>query len=164
LLKSWSFGQLPLNHMRCVFMHQSRIVCQLEFYFNYVGSVIKKLQEAVWWEYCLVTSDRCYMQQKGIVPLQRSLSCELQYKLYICALSKFPSPIATSIVVVSSYSGLKGWHNVKPCQYVYLATQMTKEMVKITNFLLQCIHFIMNKCQASSDFVWDLMSERETLG
>jgi len=29
------------------------------------------------------TSDRCYMQQKGIVPSQRSLSCELQYKLSV---------------------------------------------------------------------------------
>ena len=41
------------------------------------------------------TSDKCYMQQKGIVPSQRSLSCELQYKL-------------SATVVVSSYSGLKG--------------------------------------------------------
>ena len=42
---------------------------------------------------------------------------------------------------------------MKPCQYVYLATQMTKGMVKMTNILLQCacmlapsgynIHFIM---------------------
>jgi len=29
------------------------------------------------------TSDSCYMQQKGIVPSQRSLSCELQYKLSV---------------------------------------------------------------------------------
>jgi len=29
------------------------------------------------------TSDRCYMQQKGIVPSQRSLLCELQYKLSV---------------------------------------------------------------------------------
>jgi len=28
-------------------------------------------------------SDNCYMQQKGIVPSQRSLSCELQYKLSV---------------------------------------------------------------------------------
>ena len=27
---------------------------------------------------------------------------------------------------------------MKPCQYVYLATQMTKGIVKITNILLQC--------------------------
>jgi len=27
---------------------------------------------------------------------------------------------------------------VKPCQYLYLATQMTKGIVKITNILLQC--------------------------
>jgi len=27
------------------------------------------------------TSDKCYMQQKGIFSSQRSLSCELQYKL-----------------------------------------------------------------------------------
>jgi len=37
------------------------------------------------------TSDKCYMQQKGFVPSQRSLSCELQYKLSVL-LSKFPSP------------------------------------------------------------------------
>jgi len=28
-------------------------------------------------------SDKCHMQQKGIVPSQRSLSCELQYKLSV---------------------------------------------------------------------------------
>jgi len=76
------------------------------------------------------------MQQKGIVPSQRSL---IVMWTTICALSKFSRPCSTSIVVVSSYSSLKGWHNLKPCQYLYLATQMTKGIVKITNFLLQCI-------------------------
>ena len=74
------------------------------------------------------TADKCYMQQKCIVSSQRSLSCELQYN-YLCSKWTFPALVATSIVIVSSYSGLKGWHNAKP----YLATQMTKGMVKITN-------------------------------
>ena len=52
----------------------------------------------------------------------------------------FPALVAPLIVVVSSYSGLKGWHNVKPRHYVYLATQMTKGIVKITMILLQCTH------------------------
>ena len=39
-----------------------------------------------------LTSDKCYMQQKGIVPSQRSLSCELQYTNYLHSISKFPSP------------------------------------------------------------------------
>ena len=30
------------------------------------------------------TADKCYMQQKGIIPSQRSLSCELQYN-YLCS-------------------------------------------------------------------------------
>jgi len=30
------------------------------------------------------TSDKCCVQQKGIVPSQRSLSCELQYN-YLCS-------------------------------------------------------------------------------
>jgi len=47
--------------------------------------------------------------------------------------------VAISIVAVSSYSGLKGCiHNTIICQYLYLATQMTKRMVKITMALLQC--------------------------
>jgi len=29
------------------------------------------------------TSDKCYIQPKGIVPSPRSLSCELQYKLSV---------------------------------------------------------------------------------
>jgi len=29
------------------------------------------------------------------------------------------------------------YHNVKPCQYVYLATQMTEGMVKMANIFLQ---------------------------
>ena len=54
-------------------------------------------------------SDKCYMQQKGIVPSQRSLSCELQYTNYLHSKTlNFPALVATSIVVVSSYSGLKG--------------------------------------------------------
>ena len=51
------------------------------------------------------TLDKCCMQQKGIVPSQRSLSCELQYN-YLCSnYVNFPALVATSIVVVS---GLKG--------------------------------------------------------
>jgi len=30
------------------------------------------------------TADKCCVQQKGIVPSQRSLSCELQYN-YLCS-------------------------------------------------------------------------------
>ena len=51
---------------------------------------------------------------------------------YLHSYVNFPALVATSIVVVSSYYGLKGWHNLKPCQYLYLATQMTKGIVKIT--------------------------------
>jgi len=50
----------------------------------------------------------------------------------------FPALVATSIVAVSSYFGLKGCiHNTIVCQYLYLATQMMKRMVKITMVLLQ---------------------------
>jgi len=33
------------------------------------------------------------------------------------------------------------YHHMTPCQYLYLATPVTKEMVKITMALLQCICF-----------------------
>ena len=51
----------------------------------------------------------------------------------------FPALVATSIVAVSSYSGLKGCiHDTIICQYLYVAAQMTKRMVEVTTALLQC--------------------------
>ena len=53
------------------------------------------------------TADKCYMQQKALFPHKDP--CHVNCSTIICALSKFPSAfVATSIVIVSSYCGLKG--------------------------------------------------------
>jgi len=66
-------------------------------------------------------------------------TCHVKYSAHELSVPIFPALVATSIVAVPIYSGLKGCI-YKPCQYLYLATQTTKRMVKITMALLQCTH------------------------